>query len=63
MIVAVQSVILTVKYDFETPKYLYEKLRDREGRKLIQRIYKEEYVEFVVKEILNDVGRGKPNSS
>ena len=49
VILLTQTFILRFVYNFETPKYLYLKNRDESGKLLIQRIYKPEYVDSVVK--------------
>lgn len=41
VIVVAQSILLIVKYNFETPKYLFERMKDDEGIKLVKMLYKE----------------------
>jgi hypothetical protein len=44
----IQTLILLFVYPYETPKYLLLNKRDEEARKLVELIYKEEYVDQII---------------
>ena len=46
--VAIQLTFLLLVYRMETPKYLLEQGKEEECRKVLEYIYKEEYVEEVL---------------
>ena len=54
--VAIQITFLLLVYRMETPKYLLEQGKEEECRKVLEYIYKEEYVEEVLLQKKKDLG-------
>lgn len=61
--IVVQSFFLLFVYPYETPKYLFSNGQDLRGRMLLERIYKPQYVDNVIKEIKINLGQQVVDSS